>query len=163
MIRTAKASGINLTVETCFHYLCLDADHIPDFRPDFKCCPPIRDQANRDALWDALKEGLIDFVVSDHSPCVGELKKLDSGDIMAAWGGISSLGLGLSLLWTEAEKRGVTLPQIIKWTSEATANHAGLDSTKGKLEVGYDADFVLWDPEKEYIVNPASIVSSSAL
>jgi allantoinase len=150
LIREAKASGVKLTVETCFHYLCLDADVIPDSRPDFKCCPPIREASNRDALWDALREGLIDFVVSDHSPCVGELKKMDEGDIMAAWGGISSLGLGLSLLWTEAEKRNVSFDQLIHWTSRATAIHASLDSRKGKLETGYDADFFVWDPNEVY-------------
>lgn len=154
VIRKAKAEGAKLTVETCFHYLCLSSDEIPDGKPEFKCCPPIRDNANRESLWEALRDGTIDFVVSDHSPCVADLKKLDDGDIMSAWGGISTLGLGLSLLWTESRKsqKWVGLSQIVKWTSTAAAEHAGLDSTKGALKVGADADIVFWDPEAEFQV-----------
>src|SRR5262245_23431408 len=113
LIRTARSSGINITVETCFHYLCLSSETIPDGRTEFKCCPPIRDSANCDQLWDALKEGIIDCVVSDHSPCIAELKNIDTGNVMTAWGGISTLGLGLSLLWTEGKKRGVGIKQIV--------------------------------------------------
>jgi allantoinase len=154
IIRKAKAEGARLTVETCFHYLCLSSDEIPDGKPEFKCCPPIRDNANRESLWEALRDGTIDFVVSDHSPCVADLKKLDEGDIMSAWGGISTLGLGLSLLWTESQKnqKWVGLSQIVKWTSTAAAEHAGLDATKGAIKVGADADVVFWDPEAEFQV-----------
>ena len=154
IIRKAKAEGAKLTVETCFHYLCLSSDEIPDGKPEFKCCPPIRDNANRESLWEALRDGTIDFVVSDHSPCVADLKKLDEGDIMSAWGGISTLGLGLSLLWTESQKsqKSVGLSQIVKWTSTAAAEHAGLDATKGAIKVGADADIVFWDPEAEFQV-----------
>jgi len=146
-------------VETCFHYLCLSSDEIPDGKPEFKCCPPIRDNANRESLWEALRDGTIDFVVSDHSPCVADLKKLDEGDIMSAWGGISTLGLGLSLLWTESQKsqKRVGLSQIVKWTSTAAAEHAGLDATKGAIKVGADADFVFWDPETEFQVTRESL------
>jgi len=157
LIRAAKSSGLNLTVETCFHYLCLSADDIPSGRPEFKCCPPIRENENRELLWEALLDGSIDCVVSDHSPCIAELKKIDEGDIMGAWGGISTLGLGLSLLWTEGSKRGVTLDQILKWTSQKTAEHAGLDSQKGQLKVGFDADFVIWDPSAEFTVTKDSL------
>nr|GAT56362.1 allantoinase [Mycena chlorophos] len=135
VIRAAKSSGLKLTVETCFHYLCLAANNLPDGHPEFKCCPPIRDDANRQLLWDALLDDTIDCVVSDHSPCIAELKKLDEGDIMGAWGGISTLGLGLSLLWTEGSKRGVTLARILEWTSKKTAEHAGLTHRKGQLAV----------------------------
>ncbi|KIL66216.1 hypothetical protein M378DRAFT_161075 [Amanita muscaria Koide BX008] len=152
VIRAAKDTGLKLTVETCFHYLCLSSEEIPSGRPEFKCCPPIRDRGNQDALWDALKAGVIDCVVSDHSPCVAELKHLEGGDIMKAWGGISTLGLGLSLLWTEGKERGITIAQISKWTSQNTARHAGLDAFKGKLEVGYDGDFVIWDPDSSFKV-----------
>lgn len=152
LVREAKASGLNLTVETCFHYLFLASEKIPDGRPDFKCAPPIREEGNRELLWEALKEGLIDFVVSDHSPCIRELKNMDSGDIMGAWGGISTLGLGLSLLWSEGRKRGVTIAQIIDWTSVKTAKHAGLSHIKGQLKVGYDADLIIWNPEAEFKV-----------
>jgi len=159
LIRKAKAGGAKLTVETCFHYLCLSSDQIPDGKPVFKCCPPIRDDANRESLWEALRDGTIDFVVSDHSPCVADLKKLTEGDIMSAWGGISTLGLGLSLLWTECQKNRswVRLSQIVNWTSTATAKHAGLDASKGAIKAGADADIVFWDPEAEFQVTPESL------
>ena len=152
LIRDAKASGLKLTVETCFHYLCLSASSIPHGRPEFKCCPPIRDDTNREALWEALKDGTIDFVVSDHSPCIAELKKVDEGDVMGAWGGISTLGLGLSLLWTEGKKKGVSIGRILQWTSNRTAIHAGLNSRKGEIRVGLDADLIIWDPDAQYMV-----------
>lgn len=149
-IKAARSSGLKLSVETCFHYLCLSSEDIPHGHPEFKCCPPIREAGNRDLLWEALKDGSIDCVVSDHSPCVASLKNIEDGDIMGAWGGISTLGLGLSLLWTEGSKRGVTISQIMNWTSAKTAEHAGLGSIKGKLEVGYDGDFLIWDPDAEF-------------
>ncbi|KAF9566750.1 allantoinase [Agrocybe pediades] len=152
IIREAKSAGLPLTVETCFHYLCLNAEDIPAGHAEFKCCPPVREASNRDQLWEALKEGLIDCVVSDHSPCVVSLKRPDDGDLMAAWGGISTLGLGLSLLWTEGKKRGVNLSQVVNWTSKQPAIHAGLENSKGQLQIGYDGDFVLWDPEAEFEV-----------
>ncbi|KAG6820730.1 hypothetical protein H0H93_012376 [Arthromyces matolae] len=151
-IRSARKSGLPLTVETCFHYLCISAGDIPDGHPEFKCCPPVREAENQDLLWDGLKEGLIDFVVSDHSPCVAELKKLDEKDIMGAWGGISTLGLGLSLLWTEGQRRGVTIAHIMSWTSLKPAQHAGLAHLKGQLKVGLDGDFIIWNPETEFVV-----------
>lgn len=152
LVRAAKASGLPLTVETCFHYLTLNASTIPSGRPEFKCCPPIREDANREALWEALRDGTIDCVVSDHSPCVADLKCCGSGDIMKAWGGISTLGLGLSLLWTEGRARGIPIGQIVEWVCVKTAKHVGLDDRKGKLAVGYDADLVLWRPEATFEV-----------
>lgn len=107
---------------------------------------------NRDQLWEALKDGTIDLVVSDHSPCVAELKCIEEGDIMKAWGGISTLGLGLSLLWTEGQKRGVSLGKILEWTSRRTAAHAGVGNRKGQLRVGYDGDIVIWDSEAAFEV-----------
>jgi len=157
LIRAVRAAGMNLTVETCFHYLCLSADDIPGGHTEFKCCPPIREATNRDSLWDGLKEGLIDCIVSDHSPCVAELKKLEEGDIMKAWGGISTLGLGLSLLWTEGARRGVSIAQIINWTSTKTAEHAGLSHLKGQLRVGLDGDFMIWNPKAEFTVTKESL------
>ncbi|KAF8232196.1 allantoinase [Tricholoma matsutake] len=156
-IRAVRSAGMNLTVETCFHYLCLSAEDIPRGHTEFKCCPPIREANNRDLLWEGLKQGLIDCVVSDHSPCIIELKKLDEGDFMNAWGGISTLGLGLSLLWTEGAKRGVTIAQIIDWTSTKAAEHAGLSHLKGQLKVGLDGDFIIWDPEAEFTVRKESL------
>ncbi|KAL0955942.1 hypothetical protein HGRIS_002127 [Hohenbuehelia grisea] len=157
LIRAARTRGTKLTVETCFHYLCLSANDIPNGRPEFKCCPPIREGENRELLWKALQDGTIDCVVSDHSPCVAELKSLDDGDIMSAWGGISTLGLGLSLLWTEGRKRGVTISQIVNWTATQTALHAGLSDIKGKLDVGYDGDFIIWDPNATFEVTKESL------
>ncbi|KAI0695031.1 allantoinase [Cytidiella melzeri] len=157
LVRAAKSTGLPLTVETCFHYLALSAAQIPHGHPEFKCCPPIREEVNRDALWDALIDGTIDCVVSDHSPCVASLKKLDEGDIMSAWGGISTLGLGLSVLWTEAQRRGVSIGQVVDWVSFRTALHAGLEDRKGRLAVGCDADIVVFDPEVEYKVKQESL------
>lgn len=154
-MRAAKATGRPLTVETCFHYLCLSAEDIPAGRPEFKCCPPVRGDDNRAALWAALLDGTIDCVVSDHSPCVAGLKRMEDGNVMEAWGGISTLGLGLSLLWTEGRRRGVEglLARIVQWCAEGTARHAGLAARKGALRVGWDADLVVWDPEAEVTVS----------
>lgn len=162
-IRAARSRGLKLTVETCFHYLCLSAGMIPNGHPEFKCCPPIRDEGNRELLWQALIDGTIDSVVSDHSPCITELKKLDEGDIMGAWGGISSLGLGLSLLWTEGKRRGITINQIISWVSRKTAEHAGLSEVKGSIAVGRDGDLVIWDPEAEFKVSTESLYFKNKL
>ncbi|KAF8893304.1 allantoinase [Infundibulicybe gibba] len=157
LVRDAKMQGLKLTTETCFHYLCLSADDIPDGRPEFKCCPPVRGSRNREELWEGLKSGIIDCVVSDHSPCVAELKKLDEGDVMGAWGGISTLGLGLSLLWTEGSKRDVSIAQIVDWTCKRTAEHAGVGGFKGQLKVGYDGDFVVMDPDAEFEITKESL------
>lgn len=157
-IRAARAQGLRLTVETCFHYLVLSASNssaansIPDGRPEFKCCPPIRDASNRDALWEGLRDGTIDCVVSDHSPCVAELKRLTDGNLMEAWGGISTLGLGLSLFWTEGKKRGFSIVDIARWTCLKTAEHASLEKQKGAIAVGLDADLIIWDPEAAVVV-----------
>ncbi|KAH7916577.1 hypothetical protein BJ138DRAFT_1139373 [Hygrophoropsis aurantiaca] len=153
IIKNSKRRGLNLTVETCFHYLCLSATNQFNRHPEFKCSPPIRNDANRELLWDALIDGTIDCVVSDHSPCALELKKLKEGNIMDALGGIHGLGLGLSLLWTEAKKRNVSIAQIVRWTSEATAELAGLSALKGGITVGRDGDLVIWDPNAEFKVS----------
>ena len=149
LVRAAQAAGLPLTAETCFHYLTLAAADVPRGRPEFKCCPPIREEANREELWDALGDGTIGCVVSDHSPCVAGLKCTESGDVMKAWGGISTLGLGLSLLWTEARARGFGIGRVVEWVCVNTAKHAGLAHRKGKLAVGLDADIVLWDPDAQ--------------
>ncbi|WVQ97969.1 allantoinase [Kwoniella sp. CBS 9459] len=148
-IRQARADGIkNLTVETCFHYLCLKAEDIPDNATQFKCCPPIRDEKNRQAILKAVLDGEIDYVVSDHSPCVPELKK---GDFLEAWGGVSGLGLGLSLLYTElGDKAG--LGRVVDWMGVRQAEQVGIKSQKGELTVGAKADFVVFDPEKTFEV-----------
>jgi len=157
LIKEAKEASLKLTVETCFHYLCLTSHAVPSGRPEFKCCPPIRDQRNQDQLWAALESGLIDCVVSDHSPCIAELKRSTAiagdGDFVSAWGGISTLGLGLSLLWTEGvKKRGIKPGKVISWLSEASAKLARIADSKGSIAVGKDGDFVVFDPEEQFTI-----------
>jgi allantoinase len=151
MIAGAKAAGIRLTAETCPHYLYFAAEQVPDGATEFKCCPPIRDAVNREALWRGLEAGVIDCVVSDHSPCPPELKASDTGDFGAAWGGIASLQLGLSAVWTVARRRGRTLDDVARWMATAPAGLAGL-TAKGSLTVGHDADLVAFDPDESYVV-----------
>jgi len=156
MISGAKAAGIRLTVETCPHYLYFAAEQVPDGATEFKSCPPIRDSINREALWRGLEGGVIDCVVSDHSPCAPELKLAGSGDFAAAWGGIASLQLGLSAVWTVARRRGRTLDDVARWMASAPAELAGLPA-KGRLEVGADADMTAFDPDETYEVDPARL------
>jgi allantoinase len=151
-IRQARDEGLPLTVETCPHYLCLDAETIPDGATVFKCAPPIRDRENREGLWAALFDGVIDAIVSDHSPCPPAMKLTERGDFMAAWGGIASLQHGLPVVWTEAARRGARLDQLSAWMSAAPARLAGRQRSKGRLSPGYDADIVVWDPDEPFIV-----------
>jgi allantoinase len=152
MIRAARDEGLPLTVETCPHYLCLEAEQIPDGATTFKCAPPIRGRRNREALWAALFEGVIDAIVSDHSPCPPAMKLAERGDFMAAWGGIASLQHGLPVIWTEAARRGARLDQVSAWMSAAPARLAGRQRSKGRLSAGYDADVVVWDPDAPFTV-----------
>lgn len=156
-LRAAKAAGAQLTVETCPHYLHFAAEDIPDGATEFKCCPPIRERANREQLWKALRDGTIDMVVSDHSPCPPEMKVREQGDFMKAWGGISSLQLRLPLMWTEASARGFTINQLAEWLCAAPARQVGLAPVKGSISVGGDADIVIWNPEREFLVAPGLI------
>jgi allantoinase len=156
MIAGAKAAGIRLSAETCPHYLFFTSEEVPDGATEFKCCPPIRSAVNREALWRGLEAGVIECVVSDHSPCPPELKSPGSGDFGAAWGGIASLQIGLSAVWTAARRRGGTLDQVARWMAAAPAALAGL-SAKGRVAVGYDADLVAFDPEESFVVDPARL------
>ncbi|KAF5111313.1 hypothetical protein DV495_004496 [Geotrichum candidum] len=159
IIRQAKDSGIKLSVETCFHYLAFAAENIPDKATTFKCCPPIRSSDNNERLWDALRTGEITSVVSDHSPCTPHLKDLDVGDYFRAWGGISSVGLGLSILWTGLQHQlrtknyRVTFADIARWTSYNTALQTGLVASKGSIAIGKDADFCIFDPNDTLVVD----------
>jgi allantoinase len=153
-VAAARRAGLPLSAETCPHYLCLEAEQVADGATLFKCAPPIREAANRDALWEALAKGVISLVASDHSPSPPALKLLERGDFLGAWGGIASLGLGLSLVWTEASRRGHTLADLARWMSREPARLAGLEDQKGALEVGRDADFVLFDPGATWTVTP---------
>lgn len=155
-IAAAKAEGVKLTVETCPHYLVFSAEEIPDGATTHKCCPPIREESNREALWQGLIDGTIDCVVSDHSPSTAELKLIDTGDFGAAWGGISSLQLGLSLMWTEAATRGIDLAEVVSWMSSAPAAVAGV-AGKGAIAAGNDADFAVFAPDEEWTVAAAEL------
>ncbi len=155
-IRAARADGVRLTVETCPHYLTLVAEDIGDGQTQFKCCPPVRDAANADQLWQALTEGVIDLVVSDHSPSTPDLKLLDTGDFGAAWGGISSLQLGLALVWTEGRRRGHDLPRVVDWMATRTADLIGV-AGKGRIEVGCSADLVVFAPDEQHTIDARSL------
>jgi allantoinase len=153
-LKVARSEGISVTVETCPHYLHLEAETIPDGETLYKCAPPIRSRANREALWQGLGDGIIDLVVTDHSPCPPAMKRLDEGSFKTAWGGIASLSVALALMWTEASQRGFSLADIARWMAEAPARLAGCHSRKGRIAAGYDADLVIFDPEASFKVTP---------
>jgi allantoinase len=152
MLQAARAEGTRVTVETCPHYLHLEAETIADGATQCKCAPPIRSHENHELLWQGLRDGVIDMVVTDHSPCPPEMKELERGDFRYAWGGIASLSMALPVTWTEAQQRGFNLSDISRWMSDRPAHLSGCDHRKGKLAGGYDADFVVFDPEAEFTV-----------
>lgn len=152
MIASARREGVQISAETCPHYLAFSAEEIPDGATQYKCCPPIRESSNRELLWQGLREGAIELVVSDHSPSTVDLKCFDSGDFGVAWGGISSLQLGLSAVWTQARSRGFSLVDVARWMCEAPARQTGL-AGKGRIEVGGDADFSIFAPDETFVVD----------
>jgi allantoinase len=154
-LKAARSAGLPITVETCPHYLTFKADEIPNGSTEFKCAPPIRSASTREALWNALREGTIDAVVTDHSPCPPAMKLREKGDFLEAWGGIASLQLGLSAVWTEAARRNFTLDDVTRWMCVAPAQLAGLSQRKGSIAPGMDADLVLFDTGAEWTVDPA--------
>ena len=156
ILAAARQDGIRVTAETCPHYLTLAAEEIPDGATAFKCCPPIRERANQDALWDGLRHGVIDCVVSDHSPATVALKQPPSGDFATAWGGISGLQLGLPAVWTAAGERGVPLTEVVSWLSSRPADLVGLRG-KGRIAVGQDADLAVFAPDEEFTVDAATL------
>jgi allantoinase len=156
-LRAARADGVPITVETCPHYLTFAAEEIADGHTTLKCAPPIRGAEERDALWRALFNGDIDLVASDHSPAPPALKGVDAGDFLTAWGGIASMQLGLSALWSGGRRRGMSLEQIARWMAEGPARLAGLFPRKGTLAPGSDADMVIWDPDAEWCVDQARL------
>jgi allantoinase len=157
LLQEAKSDGLLITAETCPHYLHFAAEEIADGATQFKCCPPIRERENRERLWQALTDGTIDMVVSDHSPCPPDMKCLETGDFMKAWGGISSLQLRLPVMWTDASKRGHSLIDLAGWLCRAPAQLIGLAQRKGLLAAGYDADILIWNPDAEFRVEPADL------
>jgi allantoinase len=150
-VASARQKGLPLTVETGQHYLYFTAEEIKDGKTEFKCAPPIREKENNERLWQALRDGIIDFVATDHSPAPPEIKELKSGDFMKAWGGISSIQFALPVLWTAAKKHDGNLTDIARWLCEKPAQLPQL-ATKGKIAKGFDADLVVWNPEKIFTV-----------
>ncbi|KAK5016051.1 hypothetical protein BJ546DRAFT_952665 [Cryomyces antarcticus] len=175
-LREARTNGVKITAETCFHYLSLAAETIKEGDTRHKCCPPIRTQSNQDGLWDEMTredDSVIKTVVSDHSPCTPNLKLLpahlagatqpsntdgEDGDFFAAWGGISSVGLGLSILWTEGQERQITIEDVVKWCCTNTAKQVGLDHRKGDIAVGFDGDIAVFDDEATFVVEPSTML-----
>ena len=154
LIRRAKKEGVHITTETCPHYLFFTSGSIGNGRTEYKCAPPVRDLRNSKKLWTALGKNTIDFVVSDHSPSPPAMKCLDTGDFFKAWGGISSLQLVLPVIWTKMSGRNISLKHLVRWMSSRPARLAGLEKHKGAIAIGYDADIVVWNPEKRFLVRP---------
>jgi allantoinase len=160
LLRSARASGVPVTVETCPHYLTFDAEHVADGATELKCCPPIREADNREALWAALGSGDVDVVVSDHSPCTAALKS--SPDFGVAWGGIASVQLGLPAVWTGARSRGFSLVDVVQWMGSGPAALVGLED-RGRIAVGMQADLVRFAPEASFTVSAAALKHRNAV
>jgi allantoinase len=157
LLKDARERGVPVTVETCAHYLWFEAAKIPDGATQYKCAPPIRDVANREALWNALNEGLIEMVITDHSPCPPEMKRREEQRWDLAWGGIASLGLALPVLWTGMKQRGIAMERIAEWMAAAPARLAGMSGRKGAIAVGADADFAVFDPDARWTVTTSDL------
>jgi allantoinase len=162
-LRRAKDRGVAVTVETCPHYLYFAAEEIPDGSTLHKCAPPIRDAANREGLWEALREGVIDLIASDHSPCPPAMKRMDEENFQTAWGGIASLSVALPVAWSGMRRRGFSLEDLARWMSATPAALAGVDHRKGAIAAGRDADFVLFDPDAEIQVAPERLYTRHAI
>jgi allantoinase len=160
MIANARAEGLKLTVETCPHYLYFAAESITDGQTQYKCAPPIRDAENRELLWGGLRDGLIDMIVSDHSPCPIDLKLLECGRFDFAWGGVSSLQLGLPVIWTAAKKRGFSIGDVVRWMSIAPASLVGLPQG---IVPGNAAHLVVFDPDHEWQVDQERLLHKNRL
>src|SRR5262249_29441693 len=154
LLAAARARGVAVSAGTCPHYITFSMDEVPEGGTEYKCAPPIRTSADRDALWRGLEGGVLDVMVADHSPWPPELKARESGDFMAAWGGIASLQLGLRVVWTGMRARGLPLERLAAWMCEGPARLAGLAARKGAIAPGHDADFVVWHPDREATVRP---------
>ena len=151
-IARAKVRGIPITAETCPHYLTFAAEEVPDAATEFKCAPPIREASHRTVLWEGLRHGVLDLIATDHSPAPPSMKC--RGDFMRAWGGIASLEVSLAAVWTSG---ALQREDLARWMSERPAALAGLSNRKGRITPGLDADLVVWDPDAEFTVDPASL------
>ncbi len=156
-VAVARAEGRVLTAETCPHYLTFTADDVPDGATAFKCAPPIRGDTDREALWRALRQGVLSLVATDHSPSPPAMKALDAGDFLAAWGGIASLQLSLPIVWSGARQRGFDVVELSRWMSAEPARLCGLSDRKGRIAEGCDADFVIWAPDATFTVHGAQL------
>jgi allantoinase len=156
-LREARRQGVRITAETCPHYLFFAAEDVPVGATEFKCCPPIRERENLEKLWAALTEGVIEMIVSDHSPAPPEMKCLETGDFLQAWGGISSLQLRLPVVWTMMRERGLSISQLAEWTARSPARLVRLDGRKGAIREGFDADIIIWNPDQAFTVEPSML------
>jgi allantoinase len=163
MVSSARARGVRISAETCPHYLWFAADEVPDGATEYKCAPPVRNRVDRDGLWSALSSGALQMIVSDHSPCPPILKRRDVGDFFVAWGGIASLQLGSSVVWTAMRERGLPIERLVEWMSAAPAALAGLEGRKGAIAPGYDADFALFDPDGALEPNEGMVLHRHAV
>ncbi len=157
VLQHARNEGAKISVETCPHYLTFTAEEIADGATQFKCAPPIRERQNREKLWEGLGNGTIDFIATDHSPCLPAMKLPEEGDFLRAWGGIASLQLSLPAVWTEASSRGYAVTHVAKWLGQGPARLAGLERRKGSIAAGCDADFVIWNPDEKFRVDSAQL------
>jgi len=162
-LQAARAEGLPITVETCQHYLHFAAEEIADGATLLKCAPPIRSRANRERLWQALEDGNIDLIATDHSPCLPEMKTRGEGSFLEAWGGIASLQAALPVVWTEARRRGISMSHLVRWMCDHPAKLAGLDHKKGAIREGNDADLVVFDPDAELRVDAARLEHRHAI
>lgn len=157
LLRHAKAEGLPISAETCPHYLYFAAEQIADGATQFKCAPPIRSASDRELLWEALREGVLDLIATDHSPCPAEMKRFDSGDFFKAWGGIASLSLTLPVVWSGARRRAFGMEDVVRWMAEKTSDLSGLGAKKGRIAAGYDADLVVFDAEEWWVVGEKNL------
>jgi allantoinase len=159
----ARAGGLPITVETCPHYLTFAAEDVADGDTALKCAPPIREREHRERLWRALADGHIDLIATDHSPAPGKIKHIEDGNFLEAWGGIASLQISLPVVWSGAADRGIPIERIAQWMSAAPARLAGLDARKGAIQPGHDADLVIFDPDREMIVDASRLYHRHAV
>jgi allantoinase len=157
LLKEARAEGLPITAEACPHHLHFAAEDVPDGATPFKCTPPIRSRANREMLWQGLRDGIIDLIATDHSPCPPAMKRLEEGRFDLAWGGIASLSVALPVVWTDASQRGFALDDVARWMSSAPAALAGFSARSGSLEAGREANFVVFNPEAEFVVTPETL------
>ena len=151
LARDAQQSGVRVSAGTNPHYLYFAAEEIADGATAFQCAPPIRGRDQRDALWNSLSDGALGLIASGHSPVPKEKKQ---GGYAEAWPGVAGLQVALAAVWTA---RRPSFDNIAKWMSEEPARLAGLGDRKGRIAPGYDADFVVWNPQHKWMLMPQDL------